>query len=297
MRFGPALAPLWLTGCSLFHNPAASSAMQLGWEVAQQRSALAEAEVRELRTRLDKMDALLRDQGLDGSAGGVSLVGVAEEIAVLRGAVEEVKFQADGVRSDLDQSRVDQERRQLYDEARLAQLEHMLAVQAPPPPRLTGGATAPPSETGANSTARVDPVAPVAPVAPPAPAEELPSDPASRLSLAEQRMAEGKQPAARAILEAAIASAGADAAEVPEMQYRLGETWFNEGKFKEAAKAFQVVTDRYPRSSWAPWSMLSIGECFAQLGRADAAQTFYQGVIRNHPGSEAAAEARARLDK
>lgn len=291
MRFGIALAPLWLTGCSLFHNPAASSAMQLGWEVAQQRSAMAEAEVRDLRARLDKMDALLRDQGLDGSAGGVSLTGVAEEIASLRGAVEEVKFQADGVRSDLDQSRIDQERRQLYDEARLAQLEHMLAVQAPPPPRLSAGTAVDPGTPTTEPSPRIDPPPP------PPPTEELPTDPGSRLALAEQRMAEGKQPAARAILEAAIASAGADAAEVPEMQYRLGETWFNEGKFKEAAKAFQVVTDRYPRSSWAPWSMLRIGECFGQLGRADAAQTFYQGVIRNHPGSEAAAEARARLDK
>lgn len=41
--------------------------------------------------------------------------------------------------------------------------------------------------------------------------------------------------------------------------------------------------------------MLRIGECFGNLGRADAAQTFYQGVLRNHPGTDAAAEARSRL--
>ena len=41
--------------------------------------------------------------------------------------------------------------------------------------------------------------------------------------------------------------------------------------------------------------MLRIGECFAAMGRAEAADTFYDGVVRKFPGTDAAKEAARHL--
>ena len=117
-----------------------------------------------------------------------------------------------------------------------------------------------------------------------------------RLKLAEQRMEEGQQAAARAILEAALAEEPKHPS-AAEARYRLAETWFNEGKWRDAAKRFQVVTDEHAKSPWAPWAMLRIGECFDGMGRADAAKTFYEGVVRNFPSSDAARDAKRRLEQ
>jgi tol-pal system protein YbgF len=257
--------------------------LQLGYTLAHQRAQLAEAAVEAMEARLAKMEDFLRRQGMDDPEGVGSLSDVVAELARVRGRLEELDFLMKGVRADLDQYMVDLERRQLFDESRLAQLEGLLGVRAPAPPRV-GGEQEP-----------TEPTEPVGePDAPTEPAVEVPTDPAGRLALARVRIDAGQQAAARAILEQALAEAPDDPL-APEIQYRIGETWFNEGKFKQAARSYQMVTDEHARSPWAPWSMYKIGECFAEMGRADAAKTFYEGVVRNYPQSEAAKEAKVRL--
>lgn len=278
------------TGCAAWMNQGATGALQRGFEVAQQRAALAEAQVAEMAARLDKVEKLLRTQGLDGQSGSATLSGVSGELAQLRGTVEELQFETKGAREDVEQLQSDSLDQRTEVDARLAQLEQLLGV-APPAPGKVG------SDNGGHSPGGTvtPPNVPVPPTNPPPAAPSAPTDTAGRLSLAEQRMTEGMQAAARVILQQALDAASSGDALVPEVQYRLAETWYNEGRFKEAARAFQVVTEKHAKSSWASWSMLRIGECFAGLGRSQDARYFYEGVLSKYPGTDAALEARSKL--
>lgn len=281
-RVLPLLAML-STGCAFFANTKAAADLDNQLIVASQRAALAEAAAQRIDDRVDEIDAVLKAQGMDRASGQQTMEQLAADIAALRGTVEELQFSVKGVRADFDTYQMDQERRLLHAESRLAQLEKLLAVSPPPPPRLDAG-------TGAVEPAPVvaaDPVNGNSSTAAPSTLDD-------RLKLAEQRMSEGQQSAARAILESGLAAA-ADHPRASEAQYRIAETWFNEAKYKDAARAFQLVLDRYSKSAWAPWSMLRIGECFDGMSRPKDAKPFYDGVVRNYPGTPAAKEATTKL--
>jgi TolA-binding protein len=288
LRCGLVFGLLAAPGCSLFTNKAATARLQTGFEMAQQRAAMAEAEVQTLTERLERVERVMRDQGLDGSTPGGSLSSVSTDVARINGAVEELQFLVKTLKDDFEQVQLSQDSRQLKDEARLAQLEQLLGVAPPSMSRVEGNKDAGSSPGGA-VVDRTEPT-------PPPASENVPQDMAGRLALAEERMTQGLQPAARAILQAAIADAPSGDSMLPEAHYRLAETWFNESKFKEAARAFQVVTDKYAKSSWASWAMLRIGECFAGLGRAQDAKYFFEGVMAKYPGSDAALDARSKLN-
>jgi TolA-binding protein len=269
----------------------ASAELQLGYTLAHQRAQLAEAGLEDLEGRFEALEDLLRQQGIGDPDGLRSMEQLAAEMRGLQGLIEELEFSMRDMRADLDQYLVDQERRQLHDEARLSQIEALLAVQAPPPPNLDVE-----SDPDRNDASPASLVAESSPsqAGEDTSASAVPEDSAGRLDAAKERMREGQQAVARVILTGALEQQTDDAL-APELQYRLAETWFNEKKYREAARAFQIVTDRHARSPWASWSMLRIGECFAGMGRADAAKTFYEGVVRNFPSSEAAREAKQHL--
>lgn len=255
-----------------------TAALQAGFEAASQRAALAESAVQELQDRIVALEESLRAQGADRASGLASLQEVSSTLADLRGQLEVLQFEVKTLRADLDQYTLDQERRTIHAESRLANLERTLGVAPPPPPSLDGAPAIAGDATGsAEAPADLPTLAP--------------GDVDGRIALAETRMKNGQQAAARAILEQAV-NAAPDHARLPEVRYRLAETWFNEGKWREAARAFQVVTDNHAKSAWAPWAMLRIGECFDGMGRKDAAATFYDGVLRSYPNSDAAKEAR-----
>lgn len=272
-----------LLGLALFcATPAfaggSTSGLQAGFEAASQRAALAEAAVQELQDRVVTLEESLRAQGADRASGLASLQEVSGSLAELRGQIEVLQFEVKTLRADVDQYTLDQERRAIHAETRLANLERTLGLATPPPPSIDGS-PAIGTDDGQGMEAPADSPTLAA------------GDVDARIALAETRMKEGQQAAARAILEQAI-DAAPDHARLPEARYRLAETWFNEGKWREAARAFQVVTDNHAKSAWAPWSMLRIGECFDGMGRKDAAATFYDGVLRSYPNSDAAKEAR-----
>lgn len=281
-RVLPLLAML-SSGCAFFANTKAAADLDNHFNVATQRVALAEAAGQRVDARVDEIEAVLRTQGLDRASGQQTVEQMGADVAAMRGAIEEVQFAVKGLRADYDAYQMDQERRLLHAEARLAQMEKLLGVTPPPAPRLDAGTT--PADSG--STAASDPVNGNSSTAAPATVDE-------RLDLAGQRMADGQQAAARAILESALVG-NPDHPRASEGQYRIAETYFNEAKYKDAARSFQAVLDRYAKSQWAPWSMLRIGECFDGMSRPKDAKPFYDGVVRNYPGTDAAKEAAAKL--
>lgn len=278
----PVLIALLLSGCA---TTGVSSRLETGFVVASQRAQLAEAGVQDLQDRITEMEAALREQGMDRASGMATVQEIRAEVARLRGAVEELGFSLTELRADFDTIQMDRERRDLHAEARLTQLEALLGVTPPPPPRLGL------PEDGEAVSATGTPAGTV-----PGVSDSVveATDFESRLALAESRMEEGQQAAARAILEMAV-QAEPGHPRATEAKYRAAETYFNEGKWREAARQFQAVSDADARSPFTPWAMLRIGECFDAMGRPDAAVTFYEGVDRKFPGTDAAKEAKRLL--
>lgn len=285
-----ALAPS-LAGCP---KDGPSAELQRGFEVASQRAALAEEAIEAFESRIESLESLLRDGGGPGED-------VVADLAATRGSLEEVRFAVDTVTGDFERYQLDQERRLLWAEQRLASLEQLLGVQPPPPPCVGPPEQCPPADTAAppvsiGATASSDGVTP-----PPystsneTSSGSAPSAPPSdRIALARQRMDAGQQAAARAILESLLQSEPRNP-RADEIRYRIGETWLNEGRYRQAARAFRDVTDQHANSEWAPWALLRSGECFEGMGHAEDAKVFYQSILQSYPSSDAAGEAKKRL--
>jgi TolA-binding protein len=250
--------------------------------VAQAEEGLAAAE-----DRIFQLESVIREQGLTQASRLENIDQVNAEVVRLRGMLEVLQFQVDGLRAEQETYLIDQERRQLYDEARLNQLEAFLGIDSPDRPTIVGEETAV-SVPGDESSSVFD--APDEPEA----LEEVPADAAGKLQLAAQHMEEGRQAVARAILERAIDDHPSDPM-LDEIRYRIGETWFNEENWGDAILAFGKVTLHHPDSGWAPWAMLRQGEGFEARGQADGARIYYEGLINNYPRSDAAKDARTRL--
>jgi len=267
----------------------ASAELQRGFEVASQRAAIAEESVEDFEQRIASLESLLRDGGGPGDE-------VVTDLAATKGAIEEVRFAVDTVSGDFERYQLDQERRLLWAEQRLAALEQLLGVQPPPPPCVGPPEQCPPVEPTAPTPTGDTAVASTVTTAPPSStaaggATEAPSD---RIALARQRMDAGQQAAARAILESMLQK-DPQHARAAEIRYRVGETWFNEGRYRQAARAFRDVTDQHANSQWAPWALLRSGECFEGMGHTDDARVFYQSILQSYPSSDAAVEAKRRL--
>jgi tol-pal system protein YbgF len=80
-------------------------------------------------------------------------------------------------------------------------------------------------------------------------------------------------------------------------QYWIGECYYAEGKYEEAAAAFQKVITRYPTGNKVPRAMLKAGHVLLQLGRKDHARSMFQQVIDAYPLSSEADQAKSRLKK
>lgn len=278
-------------GCALF-SVGSVAQLQAGWETAQQRAALAEARVEELADQLDALQRQLAEKGLTDTSGR-SLGSLSEAVDRQQGLIDEVRFDGVETRKAVEQFTTQSERRQVYDELRLDRLEEVLVLDALPLPDLgLGASSSGPRGGGGAADGTPDTRDKVGPGLD----AGVPSDPAGRLASAEERMANGQQVAARVVLEQTLAMVAADDALVPLLHYRIAETYFNEERFKDAAKAFKAVSDKYPTSEWAPWSVFRVGECFEGLGKPDNARAFFEDVVTRFPATDAALEARSRLN-
>ncbi len=74
-------------------------------------------------------------------------------------------------------------------------------------------------------------------------------------------------------------------------QYWLGEAYYGQSKYKEAAEAFLNGYKTYPNGPKAPDTLLKLGMSFRQLGQKPQACTVLQSVSTKYPK---AAEARKR---
>ncbi|MDR0528397.1 MAG: tol-pal system protein YbgF [Zoogloeaceae bacterium] len=78
-------------------------------------------------------------------------------------------------------------------------------------------------------------------------------------------------------------------------QYWLGNSWYAQGKCKEAIDAQLTVARNWPDAPRAPDALLAAASCQQKLGNAAAARKTLSTVMEKYPASEAAKEAKKRL--
>ncbi len=283
-----ALSLSLLPGCWIAQNQAATKGYNDQVLVAQQRSAALERAVLEYEDRLKRLEQAIRAAGANEAEKLENLDEVNVEVNRLRGQIEVLRFEVDEMKRYFDELSVDLDRRQLYDEMRLRQLEKFLGVT--PPPMPTEEPECDPSVEDCTEV-MTDPENPEATGTPQAP-PETPDTVPLILDAAAEHMGSGRPRVARILLENALKD-HKDDPDIDEVRYRLAETWFNEGKFNKSVQPFQAVIDNHPKSDWAPWAMLRQGDAFREMGSNDNATLFYQEVIRLYPKTDAAKEAKS----
>lgn len=80
-------------------------------------------------------------------------------------------------------------------------------------------------------------------------------------------------------------------------QYWIGECYYSQKRFAEAAAEFAKVEKAYPASHKVPAAMLKKGLSLAELKRMPEAQAALQGLVERHGQSEEAAKAKEKLER
>ena len=83
----------------------------------------------------------------------------------------------------------------------------------------------------------------------------------------------------------------------PNAMYWLGEAHYVRRDYPSALAAFEGLLKDYPGNRKTPDALLKVGYCQEELKRPGPARTALERVIREFPDSQAAAEAKARLDR
>jgi tol-pal system protein YbgF len=81
----------------------------------------------------------------------------------------------------------------------------------------------------------------------------------------------------------------------PNAQYWIGEAYFVQRDYRHALVEFQQVLEMAPTASTVPDALLRIGMCHANLREPASASAAWQRIVRDHPLSDAAGQARGFL--
>jgi len=80
-----------------------------------------------------------------------------------------------------------------------------------------------------------------------------------------------------------------------EAHFLKGESHFQLKQFKKAIIEYSAVTEKFPKSKRAPYSLLKIGMSFEALGMKADAKSFYQEILEKYPKSPEAKRASVKL--
>ncbi|MDD2715855.1 MAG: tetratricopeptide repeat protein [Candidatus Wallbacteria bacterium] len=81
--------------------------------------------------------------------------------------------------------------------------------------------------------------------------------------------------------------------DVEEVQYLVGDSYYQQTKYEEAIQAFTKVTQNYPYSPYRPLAMLGIGNCckYSEKHGFDEAVVKYQAFLTEYSDHSLAADA------
>lgn len=81
-----------------------------------------------------------------------------------------------------------------------------------------------------------------------------------------------------------------------QVQFLIGETYFAEGSFQQAAAEYNAVRKKYSGSRWEADALFKLGLCFEKLNLAEDAKVLYETVKKKYKKNPVAKEAQKRLD-
>lgn len=261
---GLTLATLLLAGCADFGGPISSS-QRTALSPEERRLQEVETKTAQILRRLDSMNQGQVDQ---------DLTRVREEIRILRGDIEKVRF-------DLDAR--DRGAKELYADLdrRLQRIES------------GGGAVGAPAVSSAPVPGNTPGTLAAAP--PPRSAVATPEEERAYLGTFDQ-LKNGKYDEAikgfAGMLEQWPQGRYADNA-----LYWMGEAQLIKRDYAGAATSFQGVADRFPSSAKMADSLYKLGVSQFELKRSAEARSAWQRVIREFPTSNAANLAKQKLDQ
>lgn len=109
-----------------------------------------------------------------------------------------------------------------------------------------------------------------------------------------QLLKEGRYPEAATAFQAFLASY-TNSRYAENAQYWLGEAYYAAGKYEQALVEFQKVLDAYPGSTKVPGAKLKMGYTYYELQRWKETREILNDVLRNYPSSSVAPLAEKRL--
>lgn len=127
-------------------------------------------------------------------------------------------------------------------------------------------------------------------------AEELkrPEQPKEFLALADDKVKGGDVAMGRALYAEFLKKWPKDDG-AGDAHFRLGETYFNEEKCREALFEYGKVIQDFTKSKAAPHAYLRSSECFKKLKMQDETRLALEELLKQHPRSDAAKVAKQRL--
>lgn len=277
-----------LPGCAwLIGNQAASARYSQEVTIAQARTAEVEKALADALARLDALEAAARERGQSENDRLETLESVRTAVQQLRGDVEKLRFDVDELKRSTDTANADADKRMLYSERRIGEVEKFLKIKPPPPP--ADGETGATGGTG-GSGGGTEPRTAENPVE----TGTMPQTVEETLSVAVEHTKAGRPGVARALLQKAIEE-NPKSPKIAELHYRLAETYFAEETWGKAIKEYNVVVEGHPKSEWAPWALLYQGDAFVKKGQPENARAFWEFAASTYPKSDAAKEAKKRL--
>jgi tol-pal system protein YbgF len=81
-----------------------------------------------------------------------------------------------------------------------------------------------------------------------------------------------------------------------DAQFYIGQSYYNQGKYTEAADAYNSTIRTYPSSDLLPDAYFKMGESYRNLKQVERARSAFSFVVKTYPESAAAAQAQQRLD-
>ncbi len=226
---------------------------ELGAKQLEEQRAAVQERVAAVDKKIDELNATAHRTGADLAVNQDRML---EEIARLRGALEEEAHRLEMLEKAVAQQKSDTD-------ARFAALKGAGALEEYEAKKKAEGL-------------------------------RRPAEKAEFFALAQAQEGKGERAVARELYEEFVKKWPSDP-RAADAHFRLGELWYGERRYREAILEYGKVAQDFPRSDKAPDALLRTGESMVALDLRDDAKRLFEEVLKRYPRSTAAQRAKARL--